>query len=288
MNPIRKYALEGVWNIGFVRECLDEILSTDKPLHFDWMKHNFNDRWFADPFILDVTESHIIVLVEEYYNPIHRGRISRLKVNKQTFELEDVDTILQLDTHLSFPAISRKGDNIFIYPENCASGSLKLYQYDSVNNSCKPVRTLCNEPLTDAVISDISGKEYIMSTQLPNPNKNMLGCYDESGLVQTTMFSDNTARNAGAWFNYQGQWYRPAQDCNKTYGGAVIIQKVTMDGFKVKTEDLRRIEHIHPKLNVGCHTFNHYEGITVVDVRGYKRPVVKTIYSNLISLIGRG
>ena len=39
-----------------------------------------NEGWFADPFILDVTKREIIVLVEEWYDSIQRGRISKLTI----------------------------------------------------------------------------------------------------------------------------------------------------------------------------------------------------------------
>ena len=110
MNPFRKYAYSNVWNLGFIRESLDEILYTEHSLTVDYMRHDFKDRWFADPFILDVTDKYIYVLVEEYYRKIRRGRIAKLTVNRDGFILEKSETVLELDTHLSFPAILRCGD----------------------------------------------------------------------------------------------------------------------------------------------------------------------------------
>lgn len=281
MNPLRKYAYSNIWNLGFIREPLDRILLTDQPLTIDYMKHGFKDRWFADPFILDVTDKYIYILVEEYYKKIQRGRIAKLTVNRDGYVLEKSETILELDTHLSFPAILRSGEKTYIYPENSESGQLKLYEYDLDANKCHLTKTLCPEPLTDAIITDAGGKECIMSTQLPTQNMNILGCYDKDGLTKQFIFADNTARNAGDWFEFHGEWYRPAQDCNRTYGEAVILQKIHFEDGELKTEDIRRITTNHPRLNVGCHTFNHYDGISVIDVKGWWHPIAHAVYDLL-------
>ena len=54
------------YEIGFLDNTVDDIIN-GRPLNMKLMKHNFKDRWFADPFILEVTENTIELLVEEYY-----------------------------------------------------------------------------------------------------------------------------------------------------------------------------------------------------------------------------
>ena len=54
-----------LWDIGFIEEGLADTLTNHNP-KIHWVKKQFKDRWFADPFILDVTDSDIIVLAEEY------------------------------------------------------------------------------------------------------------------------------------------------------------------------------------------------------------------------------
>ena len=114
LNKIKRNLLNISWNIGFLN--IDKDFVNKSTWDIRWMKHNYKDRWFADPFILKVTNDEIIVLVEEFYDPIHRGRISKLTIDKQTYELKKIDVILELNSHLSFPAIFRKDDKIYIYP----------------------------------------------------------------------------------------------------------------------------------------------------------------------------
>ena len=138
------------WNIGFIQNDMASILSGEE-LCVKWLKHDSKYSWFADPFILDVTDNEIHVLVEEYYKPIQRGRISRLIIDRYSYELKQKDVVLELRTHLSFPAIIRKEKDVFIYPENGESGELNLYQYFPESNKCVKIETILSEAVADAI-----------------------------------------------------------------------------------------------------------------------------------------
>lgn len=275
------------WTIGFIETDLNSILS-GKVLNIHWIQHSYTDRWFADPFILDVTDNEIILLCEEYYYPIKRGRIAKLEIDKKTWKLKNSQVVLELDTHLSFPAIFRKGDDVFIYPENSENGALTSSCYNVQHNKCTKCDDLIDEPLTDAIITELFGEKLLFSTKIPVQNKNILDVYhwkdNKYAKSSSVLFSDNIARNAGDFFKIDGGIYRPAQDCNKVYGGAVILQKVTKD-TEFKFVDIRRIESDNSQYNVGCHTFNHYKGYTVIDAQGYKFPFIAKILMFLRSIL---
>ena len=61
---IKRYCDER-WNIGFIQNSLDNILQGED-IRVQWVEHDYKNSWFADPFILDVTDTDIIVLVEEF------------------------------------------------------------------------------------------------------------------------------------------------------------------------------------------------------------------------------
>ena len=130
LTKLRNWSIKEEYNIGFVDNTYEDIIS-GKPLSVKWMAHSYKDSWFADPFILDVTDTQIYLLVEDFYYPIGRGRISLLKVNRKTYVCEERIPLLTLNTHLSFPAIFRIGNEVFVYPESGLSGKLKLYRYEN-------------------------------------------------------------------------------------------------------------------------------------------------------------
>ena len=51
------------WEIGFVEGGYDAVFS-DKKLQIHWVSNPPKDRWYADPFILDVTDDKIVVLAD--------------------------------------------------------------------------------------------------------------------------------------------------------------------------------------------------------------------------------
>ena len=65
MKKIYKLLVRQKWQIGFILGGYDAVLNDGK-LKITWVKSPYKDRWFADPFILDVTSDEIILLVEEF------------------------------------------------------------------------------------------------------------------------------------------------------------------------------------------------------------------------------
>lgn len=274
------FFLQHSWNIGFVEESLDSVLFYNSNLSIQWLKHDFDDRWFADPFILDVDEENVYVLVEDFLRSMDKAHISLLTVDRKDYHLKKLEVVLEESTHLSFPAITRKQDSIYIYPENGASGALKLYEFDRDTRKFRFRKMIIDRNLADAVLFTLNDKPYLITTEGEEMNGKTLNFYLETEhgyeLEHQVHFDRNIARNAGEWFTYEGKIFRPAQDCGLRYGAAMEIQVFNSEDFSFKT--IRRFEPSSPKYNLGIHTFNHYKGLSVVDGYGYDRPLLAHLY----------
>lgn len=276
------YIYEQHWALGFIEQPVVDIIE-NKPFIIHYVKGLPSDRWFADPFILDHDCNTIRLLVEEYCYRIGRGRIAKLIINRSDYQLLEYRIILDLPTHLSFPYIIRRGNHVFIAPENSSSGGWHLYAYNLVDDTLERIKSLSKKPLTDAVLTDFFEDNLIFSTQIPFQNGNSLSIYTtEDVLLQNCLFPSDVARNAGDWFQINQRVFRPAQDCSNCYGGSVIIQEVIRkDDGSFVFKNIRRIVSTHPAYTTGCHTFNLFNGLIVVDVHGYRRPrcvrVINTI-----------
>lgn len=285
---LKKYIYNNHWTLGFSEDNLENIVSGKQPT-IHWMKNPYKNRWFADPFILDYSENEITVLVEEYYDPIQRGRISKLTVDRKSYQLKNVDVVLELPTHLSFPIIKRSGDDIYIYPENGASNNLVLYKYNPNTNTCKTEKILAKGYLADAVITDLFGEELLFATVVPNHNGKDLMIYKEKGKIYQEVnkvhFESNISRNAGDWFTLNNKVYRPCQDCNERYGEAVIIQEVSKVDDTLSFKKVNRICSTHHSYKLGCHTLNHYKGLIVIDVNGYRRPLLAKMVGAIMKFV---
>lgn len=271
-------SIQTAWNIGFIDFNPESILKQEK-LGIRWMKHQYKDRWFADPFILSVTEQEIVVLVEEFYYPSNRGRIARLAIDRKSLELKSSDCLLELDSHLSFPAIFRRDGEVYVYPENSRAGTCILYKYQPESLSLEQVGVLCKEPLTDAVMVQEFGENWLFGTSLPEPNGKQLGIYMADSwrgpyvLNDIVEFDDCTARGAGDIFQVGEMWVRPAQDCNGAYGKGVVLQKVEFKKGRFSFQEIRRFYPESSEWKEGMHTFNVYGNITVIDGKKYRYPI---------------
>lgn len=262
-----------MWNLGFITDNVADVIKADH-LDIHWMKHNYKDRWFADPYLLEVTDKQIVVLVEEFCYKIRKGRIAKLVVSRPDYVLRDMKIILELPTHLSFPVIYENNGQVYVMPENSKSGAINIYHYNANDEQLEKVHEVGYLPLTDATIVKLnSGEEYVFSTKIPRPNGDELHVYPFDGncmkmdanCVETVSFPSNIARNAGNAFYVGNQLYRPAQDCNKCYGNGLNIQQICRVNGKFVFKTVNEFHSDNPDYALGYHTFNMKNGLIVVD-----------------------
>ena len=244
----------------------------DRPItEFDFSKcqiveNPYKSKWFADPFILEADENHIELLVEEFDSNVRRGRIARIDISLSKNIITDCQIVLDLPTHLSFPAIYRENGKILVAPENSASGAFYIYEYDREKDKLVNQKLLHPEPLTDAIIDQKDGKYRMFATCLPTPNGNCLNEYESDSLMgpytKKTQFicEGNTARMAGYMIHEKGKTLRPAQDCTHGYGEAVLLFE--------KENVIKRITPTCIKYS-GLHTINTYNGYGIIDLKKY-------------------
>ena len=267
-----KYLTNHKFKIGFIEDSVETILA-NKACKINVIKHKYHDRWFADPFILEVTNSKIILLAEEFMYSNSKGRIAQLTIDRKSYKLIANKTILDLPTHLSFPLIRRVKEDIYICPENSAGGELSIYKLSK--NSCEKIETILHKPVYDAVDITINGDKYLFLTEgskFEEQNGNRLKIYKQQGckyiFYQQYFFNENIARMAGDLFWHEGVLYRPAQECNNyIYGHALSLQKVIVNDTGFDFQEISRLTSNAKEGGDGIHTFNTYKGITVVDVK---------------------
>lgn len=285
-NSIIEYIKDYKYNIGFVENDLQSIIDGD-PIKVNWLKHPYKNRWFADPFILDVNEDEIIVLVEEWYDPIKRGRISKLAIDRHSYELKDLKVMIDEGFHMSFPAITRKKDGIYIQPESSVERNLVEYRYNIETDNFEKLSVISDLPLTDSVRTVLFGDDLLFSTKLPDANGKELGIYSWNEASQQYQikdyyhFEENLSRMAGNFFKFKDKVYRPAQVCIKLYGDAVSLQEASYENGKWIFKEIRRIYSPHPDYDLGFHTFNVYKGQIVVDAVGYRKVKLCRFIRNL-------
>ena len=278
LYSLYKLATSGRYTIGIA--IFDERVVEDGFVpKVNWIKDDHKRGWFADPFILRMTEEEIVFLVEEWIYKFNRGVISQVVINRKDYSIKEVKTIINTGKHMSFPIYYRKDGKVYLYPEQSARGETWLYEYDEATCTAKEVRLLNPNDVVDTTISEIKkGEKVLLCTTAPDHNGDVLDIYPyyetecPSALkpIKSIKFPKNTARNAGELFKVNGKLYRPAQDSTIRYGEYVEIQEVRTDGEEVRFIPCNRICSMNKEYNLGFHTFNVFNG-EYVAVDAYKR-----------------
>lgn len=269
------------WNIAVA-----DISNDLSPADIKWMKHDYHDRWFADPFIIDETTDAYIILAEECMHNTMRGRLARLTVSKDDCRLLDNETILDLTTHLSFPNPIKVGRQMFIYPENASGGNTKYYRY---GNELEVSGILSELPLADAVIAEIESSFYLFATIGEQCNGNILKVFRSdtplSGYSKLTeiRFNDNVARRAGNIFRWKDKIISPAQVCNKDYGEGVSLQAVSIVNGIPEFNEIKRMYPPTKEYPEGFHTYNVFGNKVAIDGYRYGSKLLHNLYFKLRS-----
>jgi len=278
LSKIKSKLLHYTWDLAFI-DSSDGVLNKSlKELHPRVVKNPYKTKWFADPFILDADEQHIILLVEEFDKSVGHGRIAELKIDKPSNTIIDCKIVLDLPTHLSFPAIYRRDDTIFVHPENYHSGKSVMYKYNRQKQEMVPHKTVLEEPIADAVIRQFGNKYYMFATVAPNFNGKELQVYESDEFdgkyehCDTLTFESNVARMAGDFIQVGDSLYRPAQDCNGAYGKGVAFFSMNSDDYHGSAF----VNELAPSgvKYAGIHTINSYKDIYVIDLKRYDFPIL--------------
>lgn len=267
-QSIKEKLLHYSWDLAYgnyQESVFKEGLSKEE---YTIVKNPYKNKWFADPFIYNDTPERLELFVEEFDYTIGRGRIGHLVISKRSHTIEKLSIILEKETHLSFPVIYRRDGNVYVHPENSASGKSFMYRYDKESDKLVEPVEVISEPVTDAIIVEESGLFFMYSTKLPVPNGKELFVYQANNFLGPYVYKDSYvfdkayARMAGMFINLSnGQIIRPAQDCEGgDYGKAVHF----MEGDDVVTS-------LTPPTAkyAGLHTFNSFGGVFIIDLKKY-------------------
>lgn len=280
MGFIRNKLAEYVWDLAIGHYDENIVSNGVDWTELKYIRNPYKKKWFADPFILDENSENIQLLVEEFDSDINKGRIARITISKENYTIVDCTIILELDTHLSFPVIYRIADDVYVHPENSASGKSTIYRYDEQQDKLVEPVVLVNEPLVDAAIVRKEGAYFMYSTLLSQNSGPELHVFQSQSLTQPFIkcdvldFGKRTARMAGALLETSQGLIRPAQDCTHDYGEAVLFYS-----------GMDLVGEIRPVSNgkyAGTHTFNILNDTFVVDLKRYKYYYIRNLANKFL------
>lgn len=212
------------------------------------------DKIWADPFVAR-DDGLLWVFFEEDSIKSPKGRIVCVSIDASGYCSEPV-VVLEDSSHLSYPQVFKCDGKWYMLPESGARGDLVLYRAKKFPFEWEPVAELLQQVrLADATLHRNHAGWWLTASGIGQSGGS--GCdespydmrlYDTLHVYHSSALTSGwqpmslnplrvdaaTSRPAGPWFQWQGQWIRPVQDCRGRYGRAVhllAVESISMQGI---------------------------------------------------------
>ena len=270
-------SLGETWTLGVVEKPIERCLEKDFLDQVSFLPIVDPARYLADGFGLDLDQRRL-VMCEHYDYKIGKGTIVWLELDSEATILAGPHPAMEIPEHASFPYLFRHDERLFCCPENAKSGALVLWEAIDPPASWRPCcELLADVPAIDPVIFRFEGLWWLFCSRQDDQPDTMLYAWHAESLegpwrphdLNPVKIDVRSARSAGTPFWHEGMLFRPAQDCSRTYGGRIVINRVTRLSPVDFVEETAGI--IDPPQRsgfaAGIHTISSFGKHTLVDVK---------------------
>lgn len=266
------------WNIGIIKEPVCKLLNYDTLPPPRWIGPVRSHGYAADPFAIAGNDM-LRIFFEAYDYRKASGTIDMIALDLLDDKASGPVTSIEKTFHLAYPFVFRHNGTWYCIPESAENRSVDLYRWEEEEQRMVFVRTLI--PGIDAV--DVTLIEYqrlwwLLFTRKHLSDTHLFAAFSEKLYGPYTFHQNNPvktdirgSRPAGTPFYCNGTLYRPAQDCSRTYGGEIVIQKVKSLSPESFSEESCKVIHPfkHGPYPSGIHTIAEAGGYTLVDGKSY-------------------
>jgi len=240
------------------------------------------DRFWADPFIIDFAGNNYI-FVEEFLYKKNKGHISVIELTHNG-DVKKYYPILEKESHLSYPCIFNHLGTFYMVPESCSTKSIELYECQIPFIKWKLKKTIMQDVnAVDPTLFFHHGKWWLFTGM-----REVSGVYPDVELFlfyADSLFSDNwvshpcnpiisdvsRARPAGMPFNHHGKLYRPSQNCLDFYGSSFNINEIIqLSETDYKEQKILTVRPDNYKQIQATHTFNYFLKYSIMDALNWK------------------
>lgn len=294
LSSLKSFISKKFYIVGIFCNDQTDIFNDDSLKYIKWIKFpGYKKNWLADPFILSVTDTEIVFFAEQMDSVKKKGKLVKVIVDRSNYTVNSISDILELDTHLSFPIIFTDGDDVYVYPENYQSGSLKIYKYNYQESRLENPVELISEPLVDTQILKYDNKYFAFGT------KNITGELDDTRILYIyksdtllgeyklfQIINNNLKRERGAGQIYDSREHivRPVQGCDNAYGECIYFNELIYKDDKFIQNCISSVKATkhYPE---GIHTYNTYGNISIIDSYGFVYGKIWSYIKNILYAI---
>ncbi len=191
--------------------------------------------FLADPCIVE-QNGRTFIFCEEFRYDLNRGVIVALE--RYAGGKMQVQDAIDEPHHLSYPQVFEHGGEIYCVAETASINRAGLYRAVEFPYCWEFVKPLLDGVrAVDSTFLRHGGKWWLFCTNGRGPRKgdhsHLNIFYADDLLGEWKRHAQNpvkidvrSARPAGQIFEHGGALYRPAQDCSRTYGGAITLNRI--------------------------------------------------------------
>jgi hypothetical protein len=227
------------WNIGILDASASSLVtSAYADERIEWLPLHDRKGFLADPFGV-VRDGTLHVLCERFSYRDSKGYICALDLTP-TGPPAAPEPAIELPVHLSYPFLVEQRDQgmdeIYCIPESADANEIALFRADTFPRTWSKVAVLIPDfPGIDPTVFRHDGSWWLMCTRKGSLEDVELWAWHAQSLLGpwtphalNPIKSDvRGSRPGGRPFHHEAALYRPAQDCSRTYGWRVAIQRVT-------------------------------------------------------------
>lgn len=281
------FAIE--WTVGRVRKPAAHFIGNEEHANVEYLYRADSSRYLADPCVV-MRDSRAYVFCEEYRRMRHTGTVavSELGDNGASAPLPAIEE----PHHLSYPHVFEYGGETYCIPESGRIRKICLYRCVEFPHKWEFVHTLIDGfEAADSTIVRHGDRWWLFCTSSEAVKRgyyshlyiwhaqDLFGNWTQH-VRNPVKIDARSSRPAGAFFTHDGVLYRPAQDCSRSYGAAVRINRIdTLTETDFAETVVGTIRPPHRGYTRGLHTLAAAGDSCVVDVERYTFSFLTTRYT---------
>jgi len=264
------------WRLGIVDLPLADVLQGKATRPPRWLDGPGRFAYLADPFHAVIANQRFLLAERlDYWRS--KGVIVAAALTDDGRPKAFVP-LLETAGHVSYPFVATVGDHTWLCPESWESGRLESFALASRNGQLSVAGCailLPDWPVVDPTLVQHDGTWWLFcGNQTDAPNENLFLWFADnprgpwSPHPWNPVVSDlRHARPAGPLASLDGRLIRPAQNCQRTYGGAIALMQIDRLSRAEYRESL--IRYLEPAPDgpcpAGLHTIGPLGERTVID-----------------------
>jgi hypothetical protein len=266
----RWLSMRDQWNVGIAQVTANDLLS-GRLTEPQWLPDPDRGCFLADPFGIRLDDG-LFILAEHLDERENVGRLRSIRIDRHG-QIAEVGEPIRSEVHLSYPHIVRSGDQYLCTPEMAMAGQVDLWDSDL---SCRSWRNLGpilrNVHLLDPTMFEHQGLWWLFGAIRAQPGVDELHAWFASSPTgpwtphagNPLKVDPRSTRPAGGVFVHNGGLYRPSQDCSRTYGGAISINRIdSLSPGKFAETAVARVECGKSwRYHLGLHTLSRVDDST--------------------------